>query len=82
MDLVYQNSVHGNSLATLYTCVENTSPLIIVIEDANRYLFGCFLTTPLKYDKKKPTTFTGTGEVSSIYECRTLPTEGAATESH
>ena len=63
LELVYQNSVHGNSLATLYTCVDNSSPLIILVEDANHYLFGCFLTSPLKCHKK-PTTFSGTGEVT------------------
>ncbi|ELR19032.1 TLD protein [Acanthamoeba castellanii str. Neff] len=36
-------------------------PLIILIEDAHRHLFGCFLTTPLK-SQKKLSSFTGTGE--------------------
>jgi hypothetical protein len=62
LELVYQNSVHGNSLATLYSCVGDRSPLIILIEDAHRHLFGCFLTTPLK-SQKKLSSFTGTGEV-------------------
>lgn len=61
LELVYQNSVHGNSLATLYSCVGDRSPLIILIEDAHRHLFGCFLTTPLK-SQKKLSSFTGTGE--------------------
>jgi hypothetical protein len=62
LELVYQNSVHGNSLATLYSCVGDRSPLIILIEDTHRHLFGCFLTTPLK-SQKKMSSFTGTGEV-------------------
>jgi len=62
---VYQNSVHGNSLATLYSCVGDRSPLIILIEDTHRHLFGCFLTTPLK-SQKKMSSFTGTGEVRTL----------------
>jgi len=61
LELVYKNSVHGNSLATLYSCADRCSPLIILVEDAEGYLFGCFLTNPLKC-QKKPTTFSGTGE--------------------
>ncbi len=65
LELVYQNSVHGNSLATLYSCVGDRSPLIILIEDTHRHLFGCFLTTPLK-SQKKMSSFTGTGEVRTL----------------
>jgi hypothetical protein len=62
LELVYQNSEDGNSLAMLYSCVGSYAPLIILLEDSNRHLFGCFLATPLKCQKTL-STFGGTGEV-------------------
>ncbi len=63
--LLYKNTVHGNSISTLYSCVNNDWPLVILIEDSNHCVFGCFLSHPLKSQGKKATGFKGTGEVSA-----------------
>jgi len=45
-ELVYSTAKHGISINTFYTKVAERAPSIIVVEDSNRNVFGCYATDP------------------------------------
>uniref|UniRef100_A0A3Q2EGA6 Nuclear receptor coactivator 7-like n=3 Tax=Cyprinodon TaxID=28741 RepID=A0A3Q2EGA6_CYPVA len=57
--LVYSTAIHGTSLRTLYrNMADLDSPVLLVIKDMNKKVFGAFCSDPLKVSKY----FYGTGE--------------------
>ena len=58
-DLIYSTMIHGISLGTLYrNCAGCDSPVLIVVQDENKKVFGAFISEPPKVSDG----FYGTGE--------------------
>ncbi|MED6231974.1 Nuclear receptor coactivator 7 [Ataeniobius toweri] len=57
--LVYSTAVHGTSLRTLYrNMADLDSPVLLVIKDMHKNVFGAFCSDPLRVSKY----FYGTGK--------------------
>jgi len=58
-ELVYSTLRHGISMGTFYTKVAQRAPSLVVVEDSNHHIFGCYATDP--WDKSSQEYY-GSGE--------------------
>ena len=59
MNLLYSTDLHGMSLRTLYSSVDEMSPTLIAIRDLKGRVFGCYAAQPWK---SSATRYYGSGE--------------------